>query len=381
MSDRLRVLSLSTLFPRRFGLGSGGFVARQFDAVHATGEIDLTVFVPMPRTAPAGDARAYPVHFVPFFAVHKWGWRSHPRAIVRAIGPAIRKLHANRPFDVVDAQFFWPDGPAAAEIARDLGLPLSIKARGSDIHFWSGRPYARARMLEAANDASGLLAVSAALKADMVAIGMGAAKIAVHYTGLDHALFHPRERAQVRAELDRILVPLEGKLLVCPGNLIALKGQALVIEALRHIPDSRVLFAGEGPDRRSLQKRAADRGLLDRVHFARLDRSEMATAMAAADAMVLPSEREGLANVWIEALASGSPIVITDVGGAREIVTGPAAGRLVAREPAAIAAAVCEVLAAPPAQRAVAACAAPFSWERNANELVAHWRRLASNQR
>ena len=65
-----------------------------------------------------------------------------------AIG--IGHLHAAQPFDLVDAQFFFPEGPAAQIIAKALGLPLTIKARGSDIHYWSTRPRALAQMRAAA---------------------------------------------------------------------------------------------------------------------------------------------------------------------------------------------------------------------------------------
>ena len=86
-------------------------------------------------------------------------------------------------FDVIDAEFFWPDGVAAMHLAEALGLPFSIKARGSDIHFWGRRPAVAAQMLEAGRKAGGLLAVSAALKSDMAAMGMPEEKIRVHYTG------------------------------------------------------------------------------------------------------------------------------------------------------------------------------------------------------
>ena len=75
--------------------------------------------------------------------------------------------------------------------------------------------------------------------------------------------------------------------------------------------------------------------------------------VSAADAVVLPSEREGLANAWIEALGCGTPLVIPDIGGAREVVMSPAAGRIAARTPDAIAQAVASLIAAPPAQQTV----------------------------
>ena len=227
-----------------------------------------------------------------------------------------------------------------------------------------------------------MLAVSQALKQDMVALGMAEAKIAVHHTGLDHALFRPLDRATARKRIaawPESEFPDRGTrgLIVSAGNLIPLKGQALVIMALQQLPDVHLIIAGNGPAKGALTKLAANLGLTDRIHFANYPPEQLATAFAGANAMVLPSQREGLANVWIEALACGTPLVITDVGGAREVVTDASAGRIVARTPAAIAAAVRELLTNPVSQDEVAANAARFSWERNAAELSAHWHRIA----
>jgi glycosyltransferase involved in cell wall biosynthesis len=103
--------------------------------------------------------------------------------------------------------------------------------------------------------------------------------------------------------------------------------------------------------------------------------------LGAADIMVQPSRSEGLANVWVESLACGTPIVIPDVGGAREIVDRPAAGRIVAREPQAIADAVNAILADPPAQEDVGKAAERFSWERNSRELFEHLSGLVEARR
>ncbi len=87
-----------------------------------------------------------------------------------------------------------PDGPAAVRIAHELGLPLSIKARGADISFWGGKAYALRKMLHAGRQAAGLLAVSAELAGRMAALGFARDKITVHYTGLDHSRFRPLGR-------------------------------------------------------------------------------------------------------------------------------------------------------------------------------------------
>src|SRR3546814_1509606 len=62
------------------------------------------------------------------------GGRFHPANIARAVLPLANRLHTEKPFDVIDASFFYPDGPAAMRIARRLAIPFSIKARGADIH-------------------------------------------------------------------------------------------------------------------------------------------------------------------------------------------------------------------------------------------------------
>ncbi len=92
--------------------------------------------------------------------------------------------------------------------------------------------------------------------------------------------------------------------------------------------------------------------------------------------MVLPSASEGLANAWVEALACGTPLLICDAGGAREVVRNPSAGRIVERNSEAIAAGVKALLANPVPPQFVAANAERFSWEANAAALEAYYGRL-----
>ena len=390
-----RVLSIATLYPNAHTPRFGTFVARQMEALAARDDWEVTLINPI-GTPPIALGRYKPllaaaVHgleagvtvFRPRFTlVPAIGGRFNPAMINRAILPLARRLHAAAPFDLVDAQFFYPDGPAAARIARELGLPLSIKARGADISLWGTKAYALQKMQTAARQAAGLLAVSDALAADMATIGLPREKITVHYTGLDHALFHPLDRTTARTSLSEHfglhLKPGEN-LLATVGALIARKGQKFVLHALADLPNTHLALVGTGSDEADLRALAQQLGLAQRVHFlGSLDHTALPQVLSAADPMVLPSASEGLANAWVEALACGTPLVITEAGGARELIRAPEAGRIVARDPAAIADGVREVLASGYAPEIVAEQAARFSWETNAAALADYYQGLLS---
>ena len=395
-----RLLSISTLYPAPTRPGFGRFVARQMETLAARGDWEVTVINPiglppfpfrsMGRYAqlaaiPALDSGGpVAVHHPRFLLVPGLSGRFNPWLIARAVLPLARALHAQAPFDLVDAQFFYPDGPAAMRVAGALGLPCAIKARGSDIHFWGDRPAALAQMCSAAAAAAAVLAVSGALAGDMTALGLAPkGGITVHYTGLDHARFKPIPRCEARqrlGDLPGLTLRSSDRLAVSVGALLPIKGQALAIRALTSLPsDIQLALAGTGPDEAALRALAASLGISSRVHFlGTISHQTLPLLLSAADVMVLPSEREGLANAWIEALACGTPLIVPDIGGAREVLDRPAAGRLAARTPEAIAAAMIELLTDPPPQAEVAACAARFSWDANAAALAAIYESVAS---
>ena len=213
-----------------------------------------------------------------------------------------------------------------------------------------------------------MLAVSAAMKREMVALGMAESKIRVHYTGVDRALFYVRDRAQAKQQLS-----ITGPLIVTVAPLIARKGVDLVIAALAQVPGATLVVTGAGPDEAKLRAMATQLGVGDRVRLLGIQpRAVVADWLAAADVMALPSASEGLANAWVEALASGTPIVIADVGGAGELVQSETAGRLVARDANAIAGAINGFIASPSDRAAVCASVDRFSWETNRDALYDH---------
>jgi len=387
---RLRVLSLSTLYPNDHTPNFGVFVERQMQAVAKRGDVDLVLVNPLgippfplsrhPRYRPLldlldeelrGGVRVLRPRFTP---VPRLPGRN-ARAEAKAVLPLARQLHAEAPFDLVDAQFFYPDGPAAVAIGQALGLPVSIKARGADIHHWGKDPATARQVLEAGNAAQGLLAVAGGLADDMAALGMDRARIAIHRTGLDADLFRPYDRKMCR---DQLGLPRGVPVLATVGALIPRKGQKFAIEALVALPDAILLLAGKGEDENALKSLAERLGVAGRVRFlGAVPHGELPVVLNAADVFVLPTASEGLANAWVEALACGTPVVTTPIPGAQELVTDPAWGRLVPRDATAIATAVQELLATRPDPETVRAGVAAYSWTANAEALVAHWRAMA----
>lgn len=380
----LRVLTLSSLFPDARRPNFGIFVERQTLGLAAEQGVEVQVVAPV-------GLPPFPLRLHPHFSgrgclpsIESWkglqvhrpafphlpgpGMRLAPMMMARTLLPLLRAIRTDFPFDIIDTEYFWPDGPAAVALGRALDVPVSIKARGSDIHLWGKRGFSRRQILEAGQAADGMLAVSAALKRDMAALGLPEQKIQVHYTGVDLDCFAIADRAIEKAALG-----ITGPLILAVGYLIERKGQDIVVEAMRHLPDASLILIGDGPARPALEARIAQAGLDHRVRLVgSVPHEDLPRWFAAADVSVLPSASEGLANVWVESLACGTPIVIADVGGAREVVDNPAAGRIVERSPSAVADAIRELLASPAPREATRQTATRFTWTANAEALAKH---------
>jgi glycosyltransferase involved in cell wall biosynthesis len=380
----IRVLTLSTLFPDVTRPNFGVFVERQTQGLAAADGVAVRVVAPIglppgplahiqhadKLTVPRHELwRGLDVYRPRFTSIPAVRGRWHVNRLVHALTPLLDRIRHDFPFDVIDASFFFPDGPAAVALGKRYGVPISIKARGADIHHWGRQRPTAAQVSAAAQAADGLLAVSASMRDDMATLGLPADRIRVHHTGVDLDRFQPVvDRSVAKAALG-----VTGPLVLSLGALIPRKGHDLVIEAVAALPHCSLAIAGNGPERDRLIARGAELGLGDRLHMlGSVPHGDLPAICAAADVMALASASEGLANAWIEALACGTPIVISDAGGAREVVTSRAAGRVVPRDAGAFAAAITDLLAAPPQPHAVRASALPFTWQANTAALVDH---------
>jgi len=371
------LLTYSTLFPNREQPVHGLFVEERLRQLLGTGRIAASVIAPVPwfpfgapvfgsyarfaRVPRSEQRNGLTISHPRYALLPKIGMLSAPFLMAASTVADVRRAlasGADRP--IVDAHYLYPDGVAAALIARALDLPLVLTARGSDVNLIARHPLARRMLLWAIRRSRATVTVSAALKAALVAFGADERKLHVIRNGVNLARFAPRDRAVARRR-----VGVDGFVVLTVGKLDENKGHHLVVDALSHCPGATHLIVGEGPWRDGLARRAASAGIGGRVRLlGAVGHDELPDYYAAADVLVLASAREGMPNVVLEALACGLPVIATDVGGVAEILQGaPACTLLAERSSEAVARALAAVAAASSDRDAVRRHAERFGWE------------------
>jgi teichuronic acid biosynthesis glycosyltransferase TuaC len=321
------------------------------------------------------------VHHPRALTMPKLGMYTAPYALYRAARRELRRLVAQgQSFDAIDAHYLYPDGVAALWLARDFRLPLAITARGSDVTELPDYRIPRALIQRAIAGADALIAVSAGLKRRLVELGAPDEKVTVLRNGIDTVLFHPGpwpgigDRAAMRARLG-----LTGPTLISVGGLIPRKRHHLAIDAMALLPGATLLILGAGPEHAALEARATQRGVADRVRLlGPRPHAELPAYYAAADLSVLASSREGWANVLLESMACGTPVVASDIPGNPEVVQHRDAG-LIVRDNAAegIAETVQDLLANPPDRAATRRYAEGFGWAETSAGQLALFQRIS----
>jgi len=236
---------------------------------------------------------------------------------------------------LLDAHFLYPDGYAASLLADEFNLPLTITMRGSKDQLLLGSD--REPMLRKAMDrAAHLFSVSDALKADVaIRLGQPPEKVTVIGNGVDVSKFEPVDQAAARRKLG---IDTDARVLIGVGNRIEGKGFHRVIPLLPALRDRfpklvYLIVGGSGSQSDMfpvLQRLAAEHGVNDVVRFCGVQPQEdLKWFYGAADVFALATAHEGWANVFLEAMACGLPVVTTRVGGNAQVVCRPELGTLV----------------------------------------------------
>lgn len=355
----MNILTFTSLFPNSSAPNFSVFVyQRVLHVAHRSGN-KVTVIAPipyfptwshlprwrslgaLPEQERVGDLE---VHHPRYPLLPKIAMPLHGLLIFIGCFFLVRRLHKEREFDCIDAHYVYPDGFAAALIAKLLGIPVIVSARGSDINRFPSFRLIKPMIRWTLRNSSGLVAVSAALR--KVMLDLGAPEVEVVGNGVDVHRFQPVPQAVAKEHAN---LPANSRIIVSVAALIPCKGHRLLLAAFselaRHYPDLKLVLIGKGELRNELQNQIQTLKLEDRVMLAGMIANEdLKFWYSASEVSCLASSREGWPNVLFESLACGTPVVATRVGGAPEVITRPELGILVDQDPRALATALAAAL-------------------------------------
>ncbi len=265
-------------------------------------------------------------------------------------------------FDLVHAHYAFPQGAAGVVVKRALGVPLVVSLHGSDVEVLCARAAMRRVLRLLLSRADAVTAVSAYL-----------AERVERLLGVECRVVYGGVRCPERVP------PLEERRrrVVFVGRVARSKGADVALEAFGMLADRfeglELVFAGSGGCEGELRRRCRRLGIQGRVRFEGVvSRERLEELYSTSVALLMPSRREGFGLAALEAMAHGTPPVVSSAGGLPEVVEHGRSGLVVEPEPGEVAEALEELLTSPEAWRRLSEGgrrrAAGFSWERTARE-------------
>ena len=372
----MKILTLSSLYPNENLPGRGSFVENKLKHLRVNSTIEHKVVSPVPHLPVIGQflpsqkpfetvkkyecRGGFDVYYPKYLHIPGLSMNMGPRNMYKACKPILQRLiNEGFDFDLIDSHYVYPDGVAAYYLAQYFNKPFTVTALGTDINILPGFDKPRERIIEALQSADGITAVSKDLCHKMVALGAPENKTKAIYNGVDLEMFSVQNKQKAKHKIGA-----EGNVLLSIGNLVSLKGFDLIIKALDQIDSAMLFIAGSGPEEANLQKLISDLKLEKRVRLVgRLAQKDLADYYNAADIFILASSHEGMANVLLESIACGTPVIATPIPGMDEVITDEAIGLIMEeRSSGAIQKSVTALLSDMPDRAIVRRHAEKFNW-------------------
>lgn len=335
----MNVLIVSPFFPHEdLRPYSGIFIGEQAHMLHQLGiKVSVVTFVPW-TPWPVSGLKARWKEFAQIPSEYSWKglkvkvfrYPVLPQNRIldiaaRAMGRVLYQYVTALKPDLIHVHFAYPTGFAATRCGQRLGIPVILTVHGSDVHTVPNlnRRY-KADVIKTLNEATCVLAVSEYMKTEVLKLCRDS-NVAVHRLGVNLSRFKIRSSKTELANM-------KGPVVLYVGNLLKDKGVIDLLEAFRGVIDlgAHLVYVGSGPLARDLASRSLDLGLSGRVWLlGPQPPDKIPQLLSAADVLVLPSYREGLGLVCVEALACGVPVIATNVGGIPEVIKDGETGLLV----------------------------------------------------
>lgn len=383
----MRIASVSIEYPGPRNRGRGLFVQRRLEALARLEDVTVLHLEPwFPWVRPLDHATHNGHHESPaarhlpmfYFPGVLKGLDSY--WVKKAVVPAIKTLDNERPVDLIDAHFGYPEGVGCVKATLKLNRPVFITMRGLErptlTHRWRG-----SQLLWALKTCTGVISVSQSLKDLAIERGVAPEKIRVIANAVDRAAFCPGDREQARRALG---INTSGRLILSVGMLVHGKGHHLLVKAFQELhkkhDDLRLAIVG-GPAHepnypRLLKDQVADLGLTEVTHLpGSQSPSQVVNWLRAADFFVLPTYDEGCCNAILEAMACGLPVISTSVGDNALLIDPPNRGLVVPTDNwIALAEAMEAALGIPWDRSKIAGYGADYTWDEVARQTARFFR-------
>ena len=389
----MKILTFTSLFPNATRRELGVFIYQRVAHVARLEGSAVQVVAPVPFLPGWFRARRWQIYrHIPSEEQVGSINVSHPRypllpglfmplhGLLMFLGSVIpaRRLQRHFDFACIDAHYVYPDGFAAVLLGKTLKLPVIVSARGTDINVFPSFRLIRPMIRWTLRHATGLIAVSNALKERMTLLGIPPDKIRVIPNGVDVKRFFPVDRQEARRQLG---LSRDNPTIVCVASLTPVKRHDMLIQALSEVakknPKMRAYIVGEGPLHSRLQALIEAQRMNHQVFLVGgKPNAELHLWFSAADVSCLVSSREGWPNVVMESIACGTPVVATRVGGVPEILVSSELGILVDEDGRSLAAGICAALQRTWDRQELVRRAESRTWETVAAEVVEYFRNL-----
>ena len=245
----------------------------------------------------------------------------------------LKKLVKEEDIDIIHGHYLFPAGLASVNIGRKVGIKTYVTAHGSDMfEMYAKQKFMRPTIKKVLKKADVIFAVSNALKDEIIATGVSGIeeKLKLHWNSVDidkFKEFDEEDKNQLTFKdkfFKEFNIDSKKPTILFVGNLIKRKNVNLLIEAKKLVKtDCNLVIIGSGPEMVKLKEKVVkykESNQIDNVYFIGA-RGDVDRILPLSDLLVLPSFTESFGLVLIEALACGKPVIGSNVGGIKEIIT------------------------------------------------------------
>lgn len=335
----MKVLLITNLFPTPSDLERGVFTLQL--AKELSSKCELSVVCPLPwfpklsffkrfkkwyqlaEVPKQYEIDGITVYSPKYILIPKISESLHSLFMAIGLKSFIKKLHVETNFDVINSQWLYPDSVASEMLAKGMKLPHVVTGLGCDINDDLYHDAKSPKILSMLNAVEGVTVVSSRLKGELIKHKIEPDKIKVILNGVDCDRFKFLDQSECRRELK---LDTDDRVILYVGRLSDEKCVYSLVEAFSHISKKetklKLMLVGDGPEYGALKNLSDKLQINNSVYFiGNVSHSDINKWFCAADIFCLPSKREGCPNVVLESLASGCPVVASDVGALPDLVT------------------------------------------------------------